>query len=127
MAGGIINTGPKRFLLWENSNNSLADGAEINLSSANYDFLEVEFVRSSGTAGVTSPFIQRFNKGTNITLMGCNVDPTLSNCFIISRLLTRNSDIKFTAGLGQMIRWGGTSSTAAANSCIPKAIYGITY
>ena len=128
MASGRIPVSPRRASLWTNPNSGMADGYEINLSSSDYDFLEVEFVRSTGSAGVATPYIQRFKKGTNITLFCAQITPdsALTNTFIQSRLLERNSDIKYTAGPGCIARWGATS-VSTGNYAIPQAIYGIKY
>lgn len=129
MASGSISIGPRRVLLWSSTANMPA-GTVITLSSADYEFLEIEYVRSSGTAGNATPYIQRFKKGTNITLFACQVTEggVVTDSFIISRLLTRNSDTQFTADGGMMARWGKSSVEAAAsNICLPRAIYGIKY
>lgn len=129
MATGTIQNHPRRVLLWSNSGNIPA-GTTITLSSSDYEFLEIEYVRSTGTAGNVTPYIQRFKKGTNITLFACQVTEggAVTDSFIISRLLTRVSDTQFTADGGMMARWGKSSvETAASNICVPKAIYGITY
>lgn len=128
MATSMLQNKPRRVLLWENPSTSLAKDAVINLSSSEYECLEVEFVRSNGTAGIKTPFIQRFSKGTDITLTCLNVDAnSLTNCFINSRLLTRVTDTQFTASLGHLIRWGNSTGSEASNTCVPLRIYGMSY
>jgi hypothetical protein len=125
MASGSIPIGPRRILLWENSGTAMASDTEINLSSSDYDDLEVEFRRSGGNS--TAVYTQKFPKGVNLNLTTHMITSGSTNdTFITVRTLTRNSDTKFTAGAGLIARWGGTPAVSGS-SCVPMKIYGIKY
>ena len=124
MATGTIKVSPRRTSLWTNSGSSMSAGTDINLSSDDYDFLEIEFLRSN--SNTTTVYMQRFPKGYNIALcMTMATADSTTNTFIQSRGLIRVSDTKYTAEAGVIARWGGTASTG--NFCVPVRIYGIKY
>lgn len=120
MASSTIKKG--RNLLWTNPNGSLAENAEITLSSSQYNYLLIEF-RLTWQDPIITNIVP---KGSNIRLFLAQAtsDGVLSNCLIASRNLVRTSDTKFTAELGYLARLTG-QIVSGTNFIYPTAIYGI--
>lgn len=120
MATGTIKKG--RTLLWENTTSGLAENTQITLSSANYNYLLIEF-RLTWQDPVVVNIVP---KGGDFRLFMANVSTngTMSDCLIAGRHFTRVSDTVYTAGNGGLARL--TQATVyGANFVYPIAIYGI--
>ena len=113
-----------RKLLWSNTG-AISAGTVINLSSSDYDELEIHYT-SEGTA--TAPIYDaRCEKGRDVYLTHYQVTMNnTSDTFIMCRHLTRNSDTKFTADAGLIYRMSGAFLQGPLFA-LPLKIYGIKY
>lgn len=126
MAEGIIAHASHyvRTLLWSN-NAPVASGTNIELNSSDYDELEVHYVTETSSS---APYYDiRVEKGRDICLTHSQVVVnSMTDTFIMSRKLVRNSDTSYTAGNGLIFRVSGAFDQAA-HFVIPLRIYGVKY
>ena len=103
------------ILLWTNPNptSSMAANTEINLSSSDYNILEIYYKAEENKVQST-----RIIKGYDTRLSSCYYS---SNIFGLYRNLTRVSDTKYQAG---NCYYGGNGVTTDNSLCIPLYIVG---
>lgn len=117
---------PTRTLLWENPNPSaeMAEGAEINLSSGDYDELVVYYMPSASSTEHLNLRCINVLRGHSAQMLAMRYPS--SGMAIWCRYLTYETDTLYSSG--------GTYGFAADDahisgnlSCIPYRIYGIKY
>ncbi len=113
----------ERSLLYENTS-LIQEGEAVNLSSSNYDALEVRWEFEPNSRHET---ISYFPKGSNIRLTVIGVhDQNTINTFIGCRIYAFNSLDRYTAGASALYRMNGAFNKADAWFKISR-IYGIKY
>lgn len=116
--GTIINN-IKGTLLWTNENptSAMSTGTTINLSSSDYDILEIFYITHvSNERNIKSI---RALKGFNIDLEVINEAGTP-----YTRKLTRTNDTSYSAAGGYTYTSYGGGKTLTTNVCIPLYVIG---
>lgn len=114
------SSGIKITKLWENSDpsQSMSGGAEINLSSDDYDMLLIIYNHEASGNRNLSTII---TKGADAVLGEATYN-TGTGAMTCYRLMTRTSDVKYTIGEGKLAYNTVTTNNSVI---IPVYVYGI--
>lgn len=109
------------IVLWSNNSpgTSMSGGTSINLSSSDYDILEVFVIYSTSNQTIANSF--RFPKGKGGMLMAYTPEGTPT---IILRNLKYVSDTSFTLTVGKLNQLTNNNITDNTTGCIPIYIVG---
>lgn len=115
---------PTRTLLWENPSPSsnIADDTKINLSSDDYDELEVYYkTQASGSSMMHTRTLKGFSV---VMITGCY--PSDQSLKFVHRTLDYVSDTQYNVNKCQYLDMDSSGDDILDN-CVPYAIYGIKY
>ncbi len=116
----------KRTLLWENGNYGGLVETNIELSSNDYDELEVHFRAS--TLYAVGDKVEKVKKGSNIQLSSNMYNPDHNVMVALSRLIKRNNDTSYTVENAHYTNLNSAMQSGfETRFCIPLRIYGIKH